>query len=91
MRLIDWIGSEIGNNPTLLPFRSSIESIHMREVVAIFDRQDASENLQGIFRKIVMFAGILEGGMPGMFRLFFGDEMLKKGKKDIDVIESNMR
>lgn len=62
----------------------------MREVIAIFNREEASENMQGLFNKIVMFSGLLEGAMPGLFKQFFGEEILKKAKNDIDVIESNM-
>jgi hypothetical protein len=62
----------------------------MREVIAVFNREEASENLQGLFNKIVMFSGLLEGAMPGLFKQFFGDEIIVKAKDDIDVIESNM-
>jgi len=90
-RLVDWLGIDIGSNPTLILMRTTLESILMREVIAIFNREDASENMQGLFNKIVMFSGLLEGAMPGLFKQFFGEEILKKAKNDIDVIESNMR
>ena len=90
-RLVDWLGIDIGSNPTLILMRSTLESILMREVIVVFNREEASENLQGLFNKIVMFSGLLEGAMPGLFKQFFGDEVLAKAKNDVDVIESNMR
>ena len=91
LKLIDWLGIDIGSNPTLILMRSTLESLTMREIIAVFNREEASENLQGLFNKIVMFSGLLEGAMPGLFKQFFGEEMLKKAMNDIDVIESNMR